>query len=338
MQIANPIYDVVFKYLMEDAKIAKLLISSIIGEKIQSLDFRPQEYTADIDKNGNNRIIDTLTVYRLDFAATIKTSEGLKQVLIEIQKAKFATDIMRFRGYLGGQYSNLNNTEVTTINNLSRRVGIPIIGIYFLGHTLDHTDASVIGVNRTYTDLITGQQLTTKESFIESLSHDSYVIQIPNLKQKRRNDLEKLLSIFDQSTSVDLEHHILNIREEDFPKQNRSLIRRLQSAVLEPGLRKKMEIEDSVLLNIEDIQRDLIEKIAAAEQEASEAKQKTCEAEQKANEAEQKANEAKQEANEAKHEASEAKRKVALKLKIKGMSVADIVDITGLSLHDVDII
>jgi hypothetical protein len=31
MQIANPIYDVVFNYLMEDAKIAKLLISSIIG-------------------------------------------------------------------------------------------------------------------------------------------------------------------------------------------------------------------------------------------------------------------------------------------------------------------
>ena len=50
MQIANPIYDVVFKYLMEDAKIAKLLISSIIGEEIETLDFRPQEFTADIDK------------------------------------------------------------------------------------------------------------------------------------------------------------------------------------------------------------------------------------------------------------------------------------------------
>jgi len=62
-------------------------------------------------------------------------------------------------------------------------------------------------------DLITGQQLTTKESFIESLTHGSYVIQIPNLKQKRRNDLEKLLSIFDQSTSVDPERHILNIKE-----------------------------------------------------------------------------------------------------------------------------
>ena len=38
MKIANPIYDVVFKYLMEDSKIAKLLISTIIGEKILTLD------------------------------------------------------------------------------------------------------------------------------------------------------------------------------------------------------------------------------------------------------------------------------------------------------------
>jgi len=29
IQIANPIYDVVFKYLMEDNKIAKLIISTI---------------------------------------------------------------------------------------------------------------------------------------------------------------------------------------------------------------------------------------------------------------------------------------------------------------------
>ena len=227
--------------------------------------------------------------------------------MIEIQKAKFATDIMRFRGYLGGQYSNINNTKIATVNNFSRRVGIPIIGIYFLGHKLDHTDASIIGVNRTYTDLVTGQQLTVKESFIESLSHDSYVIQIPNLKQKRRNDLEKLLSIFDQSTSVDPEHHILNVKEEDFSKQHRSLIRRLQSAIMKPELRKKMEIEDSILLNIEDIQRDLIEKIAVAKQEADDAKQ----------------------------EAIETKRKVALKLKIKGMTIEEIIDITGLSLKEV---
>lgn len=336
MQIANPIYDVVFKYLMEDAKIAKLLISSIIGEKIQTLDFRPQEYTAESVKGTDERKIDNLTVYRLDFAATIKTPDGLKHVLIEIQKAKFATDIMRFRNYLGSQYSNVNNTKLSTIDDISRRVGIPIIGIYFLGHKLDHTDASIIGVNRIYKDLVTGKELKTKESFIESLSHDSYIIQIPSLKQKRRNDLEKLLSIFDQSTSLDREHHILNIREEDFPKQQRLLIRRLQGAILETELRKRMEFEDSVLLNIEDIQRGLIEKVAAAEHKANEAEQKADEAEKKANEAEQKVNEAEQKANEAEQKVMNTKRGIAQQLKIKGMAFEEIAEISGLSLKEIE--
>jgi hypothetical protein len=64
MHIANPIYDVVFKYLMEDAKVAKLLISSIIGEEIEELDFRPQEFTTDIDvklSGGESRDINRIS-------------------------------------------------------------------------------------------------------------------------------------------------------------------------------------------------------------------------------------------------------------------------------------
>lgn len=343
MQIANPIYDVVFKYLMEDAKIAKLMISSIIGEEVESLDFRPQEFTTNLETGKFNGIIDTLTVYRLDFSATIKTDDGMKQVLIEIQKAKYATDIMRFRGYLGGQYSNKNNTEIATIKDHSRRVGIPIIGIYFLGHKLDHTEASIIGVNRIYKDLVTGEQLTARESFIESLSHDSYVIQIPNLAHKRRNDLEKLLSVFDQSTSVDAAQHILNIKEENYPEKYHVLIRRLQSAILEPAMRKQMELEDSVLLDIEDRQRDLIRQIAEAEQNLSEAEQKATEAEKKAREAEQMAMVAKKNATKAEqetikviHEANEAKKVVANNLKQAGVSVEVIIQATGLSAEEVE--
>ncbi len=47
MRIANPIYDVVFKYLMEDRESAVLLLSEIIGEDIVELDFHPQESTAE---------------------------------------------------------------------------------------------------------------------------------------------------------------------------------------------------------------------------------------------------------------------------------------------------
>jgi len=157
-----------------------------------------------------------LTVYRLDFSAKIKTPDGYKSVIIELQKAKFPTDIMRFRKHLGKQFSNKENVQSVTVGNRTRKVGMPIISIYFLGHKLDHTTASAIKVSRQYKDLITDKIIETKENFIESLTLDSYVIQIPFLTQKRRNDLEILLSIFDQSNPADDEKHILNIREEDF--------------------------------------------------------------------------------------------------------------------------
>jgi hypothetical protein len=255
-----------------------------------------------------------LTVYRLDFNARIKTAEGSKQVLIELQKAKFATDIMRFRNYLAGQYANHDNTQIATINDHPRRVGIPIISIYFLGHRLDQTDSSIIGINRIYKDLVTGEQLNVKESFIESLTHDSYIIQIPQLAKKRRNDLEKLLSIFDQSESIDETHHILNINETDYPAKYGDLIRRLRSVIMEPEIRKKMKDEDIILIEFEDMQREIMR--------------------QREN-----AREAKLEASEAKQEANDAKRKISVvvqKMRSKGMTSEDISEITGLGKEEVE--
>ena len=140
MKIANPIYDVVFKYLMDDNKIAKLMISKIIGEEIESLDFQPKESVAKIESPTPDSEIAkaSFTVYRLDFAAKIKLSGGdSKQVLIEIQKAKFPTDIMRFRKYLGLQYFTDKNITTKNIKGKIRKTALPIVSIYFLGHHLD---------------------------------------------------------------------------------------------------------------------------------------------------------------------------------------------------------
>ena len=51
MIIANPIYDVVFKYLLEDIDIARELLSTILGEEIIGLEVKPQE-TA-MENQGN---------------------------------------------------------------------------------------------------------------------------------------------------------------------------------------------------------------------------------------------------------------------------------------------
>ena len=152
-----------------------------------------------------------------------------------------------------------------------------------MGHKLDSTDASIISVSRSYKDLVTGEFLTAKESFIESLTHDSYVIQIPQLTQKRRNELEILLSIFDQSIFVDLGQHFLNIKEENYPDKYRPIIRRLQSAILELEIIKQIEIEDGILDDFENMQRELLNLI----HEAAEAKQNTTEFNRMAEEARQ---------------------------------------------------
>ena len=263
MEIANPIYDVVFKYLMEDGKIAKLIISSIIGEDISELTFLPSEFSTDIQKPEGTENLKlkkktkkSKTIYRLDFSAKIKTPEGYKQVIIEIQKAKFAADIMRFRRYLAGQYADKENTQIIPVGKRNRKFGIPIVSIYFLGHKLESTKSSIIGIKRTYYDLVTGQEIKVKEPFIESLTHDSYVIQIPTLTKKRRNDLETLLSIFDQSMVIDNEHHILSIKEEEYPEKYRLVIRKLQIAIQNPQIKKIMILEDDILDEWADLDRE----------------------------------------------------------------------------------
>ncbi|BCU06469.1 hypothetical protein [Allochromatium tepidum] len=254
MLIANPMYDVVFKFLLEDQIAAKLLIGTIIGEEILELEFRPQERSHRVDAGGER----FLTVYRMDFAARIRNAQGEeRQVLIELQKAKFPTDIMRFRRYLGSQYRDPDNTRLVNLDeakNRQVRQGLPLLTIYFLGHRLEHSTAPIIRVRRDIVDLTTGEPLTEKEPFIEGLTHDSYIIQIPELHRERRTEVEQMLQIFDQGRVID-DKHVLELDEAEVPPAYRPLIRRLQLAYAEREIAEVMELEDEILDELREHER-----------------------------------------------------------------------------------
>jgi hypothetical protein len=261
VQIANPIYDVVFKYMMNDEKVAKLLLSAIIGREVVSLEFRPTEHHFPVGE--------LLAVMRMDFSARILDENGQQElVILELQKAKLATDIMRFRRYLGEQYGNKENVVREPKPEYPFRKALPIISIYFLGHTLEHTKAPVIRVNRVYTDAATGEQILEKEEFIESLTHDSIIIQIPYLKDRRRTELEQLLTLFDQSNATQ-DRHLLNVNEDDLPERYRPMIRRLQKAIADDAVRQTMEAEDDLIEEFKDYQR-----LITAKEQIIEAKEK----------------------------------------------------------------
>lgn len=262
MHIANPIYDVVFKYLMEDNDIAKLIISTIMSEEIVELDFLPQESTMQLERRP-------WTVYRLDFSATIKQADGtMKHVIIEIQKAKFAADIMRFRRYLGAQYHNKDHTYTVKIDGKETKRAMPIVSIYFLGYPLEHTTVPVIHAARKYYDATTGQEIHEREEFIESLTHDSYVIQIPHLRPEHKTNIEWLLSVFDQHYATPEDVHVLNIDDEHYPETYRAIIRRLQKAISEPVVRSTMDGEDDILEEFENLERSIEERDETIEEQS----------------------------------------------------------------------
>ena len=54
--IANPIYDIVVKYLMADLDVARGVISTIIDEEIVMLDFKSQEHMHKLKKPDLKKI------------------------------------------------------------------------------------------------------------------------------------------------------------------------------------------------------------------------------------------------------------------------------------------
>ena len=240
MRIANPLYDSVFKFLMDDPECARTVIATITGLDIDKVEPRPTEIQAEVGSG--------LLVYRLDFCAHVNLANGgFQLVLIEIQKAKEAEDIMRFRRYLGQQYSNPANV-IPGLSPDAVPQPLPVLAIYLLGHKLSGMPAvPAIKVARQQLDAITGKKLVGHSPFIECLTHDSFIIQVPNLHDAARNSLESLLKVFDQHRKDSPDGHTLIIDESQLPDEFRPVLRRLSRAGESEEMRQRMTIEDEYL-------------------------------------------------------------------------------------------
>jgi flagellar biosynthesis GTPase FlhF len=307
MQIANPIYDVVFKFLMEDSRAAKTLLSALLQQEIVDLTFLPQEISVEVGASPQTDFQtilakSSLTIYRMDFSAKIRTPEGEKQIIIELQKARLSEDITRFRSYLGKQYLNKELFFWAFDSKKSYKAGIPIFPIYFLGYELArYKDIPVIKIGNWVQDRFSQENLPADEPFVQSLFHQGMIVLIPNLKGRRRDQLEKLLSIFDQSNR-EKNFHILNINENDFSEEYRHIIRRLQAATQSEEMRNKMLLEDDIVSEIQELERSREEAI----QERKEAIQERDEAMQEIQGLKRSAAELKRSAEELKRSAEEA--------------------------------
>ena len=258
IHVANPIYDSEFKYILEDERIAKTMLSALLKKEVVHVTVRPYEYS--------NTTRDTLSMFRIDFAATVREREGdvIKDriVLIELQKTWLNTETLRFLQYLGAQYSNKNNIRESD----KKGFAYPMVAVYLLGHKVGNIKEPIVYVNHDVFDyngniVVDGHE----EPFVESLTHNSIIVQIPLLHGNVNNRLEKVLSVFDQTQVEGDTQQVLKIDEDKYADDNDMMymLHKLTAAAANSEMRQDMNVEDEYYKAIEDrdtaiMQRDKI--------------------------------------------------------------------------------
>lgn len=315
IHVANPIYDSVFKYIMEDERIAKTMLSALLKKEVVHVTVRPHEYS--------NTTRDTLSMFRIDFAATVREREGneIKDriVLIELQKTWLNTETLRFRQYLGAQYSNKNNIREAE----DKGFAYPMVAVYLLGHRVGNIKEPIVYVNHDVFDY-NGNVVEdgNMEPFVESLTHNSVIVQIPLLHGNVNNRLEKVLSVFDQTLVDGDTQQVLKIDEDKFADDNDMLyvLHKLTAAAANSEMRQDMNVEDEYYKAIED--RD-----TAIMQRDKMLKERDCKMAQMDERLSQQSEQLSQQ--------SEQLRNMAKALFVNGLSVEQISNMTGI---DIDII
>ena len=244
ISVANPIYDSVFKFLMDDERIAKTVLSALLKKEVLSVEMRKHEHP--------NITRDKLSMFRIDFAARVRENDGSTQlILIELQKTWVDTETLRFRRYLAAQYNAEENIQKQGEN---QGYALPMVAVYLLGHRVGDIDKPVVYVGHKALDY-DGKEVKNGENdpFISSLIHDSIIVQIPLLHGKINNRLDKVLSVFDQSQRTEESQQIINLEEnlyKDDPEMMQ-IIHRLSLATMSAEVRQEMNDEDELFAVIE---------------------------------------------------------------------------------------
>jgi len=145
---------------------------------------------------------------------------------------------LRFRAYLGEQYKRRDLVEVAS-GKVEK--SLPIICIFLLGFKIDGIETSAMRVDRRYFDMIKQCEIKQKSTWVESLTHDGYFVQIPRIEGKPLTILEKLLSVFEQQYFIDDKS---TLKDYEYPIDDDNLkmmVEILKHAASDEKTRREME-------------------------------------------------------------------------------------------------
>lgn len=169
------------------------------------------------------------------------------------------------------------------------------------------------------------------DPFIDSLVHDSIIVQIPLLHGQVNNRLERVLSVFDQTKADADDPHILSLDERNYAgdESMEYIVHRLTQAAADSDMRQDMNVEDEYYSAIENRDTAIMNRDKTIKEQE---KQLKANAKQLSENAKQLSEDAKRLSENAKRlsEKDTQIRSLVLALKEKGMSLSQISSIVGL--------
>lgn len=334
MKIVNPLFDLAFKFLMENEKYARKVLSVILDQEVVEVTLGQQESVWPSPAKQ-------LSYFRLDFKAVIRKADGSKQkVLVELQKSKSPGDIQRFRTYLGASYMSPNKEADLVKEHSPEYYGAyPLITIYILGYNMPEIPYMAIKVNRDVVDSVSKKRVKVKSSFIDHLTHEAHIIQVLRLPEKRRSRLEQFLTIFNQAWCTDQEF-ILDLQE--VPEEFEDIAMYLQGPLIDEQSRRNLAFEEEVrgILDAKEetaeILKNLKKEIARARKTTQFALQQKEKVEKQKGEVEKQKDQIEKQKGEIERKARNMAMQLAVFMKKNGASIEDISKQTGLSADEIN--
>lgn len=129
-----------------------------------------------------------------------------------------------------------------------------MITVYLLGHRVGDIEEPVLYVRHKSYDY-DGVEVTKgmPDPFVESLVHDSIIVQIPLLHGRLNNRLVEVLSVFDQTNKDGHNRQVLRIDDDAYKgdAEMEHILHRLLTAASDSKLRQDMNVEDEYFSAIE---------------------------------------------------------------------------------------
>jgi hypothetical protein len=256
IRYANPLYDTVFKYLIEDLSIAREFLSIILDVEVLELEVQPQEVSVPVKKRTQRKTTakneqkgNPKSLIRYDFKAKIVQANGeVRTILLELQKRNHKSIIFRFRNYVARNYS-----IETGAPSFEQKY------IYLTGFPIDSTQElpPYLWCRRQLVDGLTGNLFFPSKgiNFVDELTHESCFIHVNGFREDDPHPVAQVINLFNQKRSSE-SPYILEIAPPQTGTLMARIVDRLYKATHDDELMKAMELESYYEYDIQSLEDD----------------------------------------------------------------------------------